>query len=63
MARLNINRNYRDPSALTEYEQRIHTLRQQGKTWKEIGAALNNNPQSVMLRHKIIREKLIAQQA
>jgi hypothetical protein len=60
--RFNTYRRFSDPSALTDYEQRILDLRRQGMDWKQIAAAIGNvNPKSISIRYKIIQEKLAAQ--
>ncbi len=62
MPRLNVQRKFTDPSALTDYEKRIHELKLQGMDWKQIAAEIGNvNPQSILIRYRIIREKLAAQ--
>jgi hypothetical protein len=62
MAKLNTHRNFRDPSALTDYEKRIYDLRNQGKTWAEIAAVIGNvNARSVAVRYHIIKDKLASQ--
>ena len=60
--RLNTYRRFSDPSALTDYEQRILDLRRQGMDWKQIAEAIGNvNPKSISIRFKIIQEKLASQ--
>lgn len=62
MAKINHDRNYNDPSALTGYEKRILELKQQGMGWKEIADVIGNiNPKSISIRFRIIKEKLAAQ--
>lgn len=62
MAKQNHDRNYNDPSALTDYEKRILELKQQGLGWKDIADAIGNiNARSVSVRFQIIKEKLAAQ--
>lgn len=52
-----------DPEALTDYEQKIHTLREQGMSWREIGEAMGQKLESVRSRYVVIKEKLELQEA
>jgi len=62
MAKINHDRRYADPSALTDYEKRILELKQQGLSWKEIADTIGNiNARSIAVRFHIIKEKLAAQ--
>jgi DNA-binding NarL/FixJ family response regulator len=56
-------RQLKDPSALTPYEQQIWDMRQQGLTNGQIGKAMNQLPASVASRIKVIKEKLELQDA
>jgi DNA-binding NarL/FixJ family response regulator len=56
-------RQLKDPSALTPYEQQIWVMRQQGLTNGQIGKAMNQLPASVASRIKVIKEKLELQDA
>lgn len=62
MAKLNTHRNFRDPSALTDYEKRIYDLRQQGRSWAEIAQEIGNvSARSIAVRYHIIKDKLASQ--
>ena len=56
-------RQLKDPSALTPYEQQIWDMRQQGLSNGQIGKAMNQLPASVASRIKVIKEKLELQDA
>jgi DNA-binding NarL/FixJ family response regulator len=56
-------RQLKDPSALTPYEQQIWDMRQQGLTNQQIGEAMNQLPGSIASRIKVIKEKVWLQNA
>lgn len=56
-------RQLKDPSALTPYEQRIWELRQQGLDNHQIGKEMNQLAGSIASRMKAIREKVELQDA
>lgn len=62
VTKLNMTRRkFKDPTALTPYEQSIKDLKDQGKSFEEIAQALGKNKAaSVAHRYKTIREKLEA---
>ena len=61
MVALNTNRRFKDPSALTPYEQKILDLRRQGLTWREIADQIGNiSVRSVSVKWVVIKEKLEA---
>lgn len=52
-------RKFKDPTALTPYEQSIKDLVDQGKSFEQIAQELGKNkPESISHRYKTIREKL-----
>lgn len=54
-------RQFTDPNKLTEYEERILELRQQGLTWKQVAEKLDQKMESVRSRYPVIKEKLESQ--
>lgn len=62
MAKINHDRKYNDPSALTDYEKHILELKQKGFGWKQIAETIGNvNARSVAVRYGVIKEKLASQ--
>lgn len=60
-ARINPWTNYKDISALTDYEQTIYDLLQEGLSYAEIAERIGNKPLSVKSRLPAIREKVALQ--
>lgn len=54
-------RQFTDPNKLTEYEERILELREQGLTWKQVAEKLDQKMESVRSRYPVIKEKLESQ--
>lgn len=63
MKKMGAFRQTKDPAALTPYEQKIWDMRQQGLTNQQIGAAMNQLPNSIASRIKVIKEKVWLQNA
>lgn len=53
-----ITHKFIDHTKLTPYEQQIWDWHQAGKTNKEIGELIGNQPRSVTVRLRIIKEKV-----
>lgn len=51
-------RYYKNPDALTPYEQQIWEMRQQGMTNEQISKELNQLKSSIASRIKVIKEKV-----
>lgn len=59
--KLNMNRRFIDPTALTPYEERILELVREGKTFKEVATEMGaTHAYSISRRFRIIKEKLEA---